>query len=83
MSAHLYIPNYKYEESPAFGSNQCFVCFNRFRHSTVYKKSIYPECVEVDFRTSHPECVKAVKAVERWKARLLDAEFNLFCLKSV
>lgn len=83
MSDHLYIPNYKYEESVAFGSNQCFVCLNYFRHSRVYKKTIYPKCVEINFRVSHPECVKAIRAVERCKSRLLDAEFNLFCLKSV
>lgn len=81
-SSHLYIPNCNYED-PVFGSNQCFVCFNFFKHTVAYKKTNYSQCEEVIFRTNHPECNKAVRAVKRCKERLLDAEFNLFCLKSV
>lgn len=63
-----------------FGCNRCFICDGIHRHSTVITK--YEDGLEeVEMRYIHPRCAKSAKRIATLKEKLLDAEFNHFCLR--
>jgi len=67
-------------DSWTFGCNRCLICNAEYRHSqviTIYEGGLQ----EVDFCYSHKKCEKALRRLEKLKGKLLDAEFDFFCLK--
>lgn len=63
-----------------FGCNRCFICDCKYKHSTVITK--YEDGLEeVELRFIHPRCAKSAQRLQKMKGKLLDAEFEHFCLK--
>lgn len=63
-----------------FGCNRCFICGGNYRHSTVITK--YEDGLEeIELRYIHARCAKSYRRLAKLKDKLLDAEFNHFCLK--
>lgn len=67
-------------EGWTFGSNKCFICDGIYRHSTVITK--YEDGLEeVQLRYIHPRCARSAIKLQKLKGKLLDAEFEHFCLQ--
>lgn len=68
------------DDAWTFGCNKCFICDNYFKHATVITK--YEDGLEeVELRYIHSKCAKSASRLAKLKEKLLDAEFNHFCLK--
>jgi hypothetical protein len=68
------------DDNWTFGCNKCFICDGIYRHSTVITK--YEDGLEeVKMRFIHPHCARSAQRLQKLKDKLLDAEFNHFCLK--
>jgi hypothetical protein len=63
-----------------FGCNRCFICNAEYKHSkiiTEYEDGLQ----EVEFRYSHARCEKVRRRFEKSREKLINAEFDFFCLK--
>jgi hypothetical protein len=68
------------DETWTFGCNKCFVCDGIYRHSTVITK--YEDGLEeVQMRYIHPHCARSALRLQKLKDKLLNAEFDHFCLR--